>query len=308
PKCLTNISLQSTVSHILYQLLEITPFDYDQSILKLRSREEYLRNDDVLCDIEYVYNCINSLKQLQFVLVQKPTYGCQKQQVNDISFEQFCLSQQEKTYDTLTSSLDISDGSSTDKKHKNPHRLSTIRPTKSSSLNINKQATYSHQAHIAHSSSAAFLASDPRWLEEFQKDISLILVQIEQRFNRLVQFHQPILSINEQIKIINELIGFIKNIQVTCSCIQSSLIIDKQRELKIFADQLIRKSHNEHEQQISFEMHEKLTRLLYDSLVIFINYIQTYCHAYLIPYEVEIYNDKNIAIDIEELKYSVDEI
>ncbi|CAF4398402.1 unnamed protein product [Rotaria sp. Silwood2] len=304
PKCLTNISLQSTVSHILYQLLEITPFDYDQSILKLRSREEYLRNDDVLCDIEYVYNCINSLKQLQFVLVQKPTYGCQKQQVNDISFEQFCLSQQEKTYDTLTSSLDISDGSSTDKKHKNPHRLSTIRPTKSSSLNINKQATYSHQAHIAHSSSAAFLASDPRWLEEFQKDISLILVQIEQRFNRLVQFHQPILSINEQIKIINELIGFIKNIQVTCSCIQSSLIIDKQRELKIFADQLIRKSHNEHEQQISFEMHEKLTRLLYDSLVIFINYIQTYCHAYLIPYEVEIYNDKNISIDIEELKYS----
>ncbi|CAF3475281.1 unnamed protein product [Rotaria sordida] len=303
PKCLTNISLQSTVSHILYQLLEITPFDYDQSILKLRSREEYLRNEDVLCDIEYVYNCINSLKQLEFVLVKKPTYGYQKQQkINYISFEQFCLSEQENTYHTLTSSLDISNRSLTDKKHRNSHRSSTaLRSTKS--LNIHKQATYSHQAHIAHSSNAPFLASDPRWLDEFRKDIELILLQIEQRFNRLVLFHQPILSISEQIKIINELIGFIKNIQVTCSYIQSSLISDKQRELKIFADQLIRKSHNEHEQQITLEIHEKLTRLLYDSLVIFVNYIQTYCHSYLIPYEVELYNDKNISINIEELKY-----
>ncbi|CAF3397978.1 unnamed protein product [Rotaria sp. Silwood1] len=303
PKRLTNISLQSTVSHILYQLLEITSFNYDQSILKLRSREEYLRNDDVLCDIEYVYNCINSLKQLQFVLVQKPTYGYQKhQKLNHISFEQFCLSQQEKTHNTLTSSLDISNRSQTDKKHRNSHRLSTVRQSKS--LNLHKQATYSHQAHIAHSSNAPFLASDPRWLEEFQKDINLILIQIEQRFNRLVQFHQPILSINEQIKLINELIGFIKNIQVTCSYIQSSLIIDKQRDLKNFADQLIRKSHHEHEQQTSLEINEKLTRLLYDTLVILVNYIQTYCHAYLIPYEVEIYNDKNLSIDIEQLKYT----
>jgi hypothetical protein len=86
-------------------------------MLKLRSREEYLRNEDVLCDIEYVYNCINSLKQLQFVLVQKPTYAIQNSrqqkssEENFISFEQFCLNQQEATYHTLTSSLDISHGS-----------------------------------------------------------------------------------------------------------------------------------------------------------------------------------------------------
>lgn len=124
PVILTKISLQSTVAHILYQLLEITSFDYDQSILKLRSREEYLRNEDVLCDIEYVYNCINSLKQMQFVLVQKPTYGLEQQQqhqqqpTKSISFEQFCLDEQQKTYYTLQSSIDVSDGTATVKKSK----------------------------------------------------------------------------------------------------------------------------------------------------------------------------------------------
>ncbi|CAF1537862.1 unnamed protein product, partial [Rotaria sordida] len=93
--------------------------------------------------------------------------------------------------------------------------------------------------------------------------MNLILVQVEQRFNRLVSFHQPALSISEQIKIITELISFIKNTQITCSSIESSLISDKERELKQFADQLIRKSHNEHLEQISIEMHEQLTRLLY---------------------------------------------
>ena len=102
--------------------MELTTFDYDQSILKLRSREEYLRNEDVLCDIEYVYNCINSLKQLQFVLVQKPAYAFQNSQQkktteeNPITFEEFCLNQQKTTYNTLTSSLDTSHGSSKVKK------------------------------------------------------------------------------------------------------------------------------------------------------------------------------------------------
>ncbi|CAF0889442.1 unnamed protein product [Adineta steineri] len=303
PIRLTNISLQSTVAHILYQLLELTPFDYDKSILKLRSREEYLRNEDVLCDIEYVYNCINSLKQLQFVLVQKPTYALQQnqQQINNISFEQFCLDQQGKTFNTLTSSLDIPNGSATVKKSRSPHRLSHVHRTKS--LNVNKQATYSHQAHIAHSSNAPFLASDPRWLVEFRKDINLILSQIEQRFNRLVISHQPQLSISEQIKTINELLGFIKNIQVTCSYIQSSLIVEKERELKIYADQLIKKSQFERDQQQSPQIQQSLTRLLYDLLVTLVNYIRTYCHAYLIPYEVEIYNDENSITDLELLKY-----
>jgi hypothetical protein len=181
--------------------------------------------------------------------------------------------------------------------------LSTLQRTKS--LQVNKQATYSHQAHIAHSSNAPFLASDPRWLDEFRKDINLILVQIEQRFNRLIDPHQSLISISEQIKIINDLIGFIRNIQVTCSYIQSSLIVDKQRELKIYADQLIKKSQHENEKQISPEIHQNSTRLFYDLIVIIVSYIQTYCHAYLIPYEVELYNDENKSIAIEQLKYPV---
>ncbi len=170
---------------------------------------------------------------------------------------------------------------------------------------MNKQATYSHQAHIAHSSNAAFLASDPRWLDEFRKDINVILIQIEQRFNRLVVPYQSMLSISEQIKIINELIGFIKNIQVTCSYIQSSLIVEKQRELKIYSDQLIKKSQTENGPIISSQMHQNLIRLLHNLLLTLVNYIQTYCHAYLIPYQVELYNDEIPSINIERLKYPV---
>ena len=170
---------------------------------------------------------------------------------------------------------------------------------------MNKQATYSHQAHIAHSSPAPFLASDPRWLDEFRTDINLILVQIEQRFNRLVAPHQPMLSISEQIKLINELVGFMRNVQVTCLCIQSALIVEKQRELKVYADQLIRRSQTEHEKQSSPQIQQNLTRLLYDLLVTLVSYIQTYCHAYLVPYEVELYNDENPLIDLDRLKYPV---
>ncbi|CAF4467740.1 unnamed protein product, partial [Adineta steineri] len=104
---------------------------------------------------------------------------------------------------------------------------------------------------------------------------------------------------------INELLGFIKNIQVTCSYIQSSLIVEKERELKIYADQLIKKSQFERDQQQSPQIQQSLTRVLYDLLVTLVNYIRTYCHAYLIPYEVEIYNDENSIIDLELLKYPV---
>ena len=187
---------------------------------------------------------------------------------------------------------------------RSPHRVTTnLHRTKS--LNVNKQATYSHQAHIAHSSTAPFLASDPRWLDEFRKDINLILVQIEQRFSRLVSSHSLMLSIGEQIKVINELIGFIKNIQITCSYIQSSLIVEKQRELKLYADQLIRKSQVENDRQISPQVHQTLIRLLYDTMVTLVVYVQTYCQAYLIPYEVELYNEETATIDLDRLKYPV---
>ena len=118
PKRLAKISLQSTVAHILYQLQEIAAFEYDQSMLKLRSREEYLRNEDVLCDIEYVYNCLNSLKDLEFVLVKKPTSTSSTQREKSISFEQFCLDEQKKTYYTLSSSIDVRSGTSTVRKSK----------------------------------------------------------------------------------------------------------------------------------------------------------------------------------------------
>lgn len=113
------------------------------------------------------------------------------------------------------------------------------------------------------------------------------------------------LPISEQIKIINELIAFIKNIQVTCSYIQSSLIVDKQHDLKIYADQLIKKSQYDINQTVTPQNHQNFIRLLYNLIVTLVNYIQAYCHAYLIPYEVELYDDENITIDIQQLKYPV---
>jgi len=305
PIYLTKVSLQSTVEHILFQLYEIKPFDREQFILKLRSREEYLRHDDVLCDLEYVYDCINALKSLQFVLVQKPTYTYQKSNEDSAkSFEQFCLEQQKYTFHTLASSFDTSDRSSP-KKSRSSHRTShQIHRTKS--LNPSQQSTYSHQAHIAHSSTAPFLASDHQWLGEFVKDVNTILEQIHERFNRLAVPYESMLKISEQIKLVNEFIGFIKNLQIICSYIQSSLISDKQRDLKIYADQLIRRSqHHHHDETLSKDVYDKFLKLIYETLVILINYIQTYCHAYLIPYEVEIYNDENKSIGIERLKSSL---
>lgn len=322
PIRLTKISLQSTVAHILYQLLELTTFDYDQSILKLRAREEYLRNEDVLCDIEYVYNCINSLKDLQFVLVKRPSYAFQNSQqpeISSISFEQFCLNQQQKIYHTLTSSLDLFDTTTSTKKSRysfsdrffiisncqfrSPHGKNNLRRTKT--MGAEKQASYTHQAQIASSSNAPFLASHPQWLSEFRKNIDVILQQIEQRFNRLVLPYQSMLPINEQIRVINEFIGFIRSIQVTCSYIQSSFIVEKQNELKTYADNLIRKSQAETEPTITSQNHRSLIRLLYNFLVTIVQYIQSYFHAYLIPYDVEIYNDDNPSIDLERLKYPV---
>ena len=101
PIRLENVSLQSTVAHILYQLLQLIKFNFDQSLLKLRSRDEYLRHDDVLCDIEYVYNCLTSLRPLQFILVERPTGAVQQKETEPRpTFEQFCLQQHEKVFRT----------------------------------------------------------------------------------------------------------------------------------------------------------------------------------------------------------------
>lgn len=97
---MTGINLQTTGSQILKLLLETVPFDYDQSILKLRSCDEYLHNDAALADIEYIYNCIYSMKKIQFVLSKKPVRKL-LQKPCDSSFEQFCLSEREKYFKTI---------------------------------------------------------------------------------------------------------------------------------------------------------------------------------------------------------------
>ena len=97
PFTLKNFSLQSTVSDVLYKLMEIYPFDYDEHLLKLRSKEEYLRNDDVLCDIQYVYDCLASLKPLQFVLVKRQ---CRISSRENRTFEEFCREQYSKIFTT----------------------------------------------------------------------------------------------------------------------------------------------------------------------------------------------------------------
>ncbi|CAF0926564.1 unnamed protein product [Adineta steineri] len=260
PVRLPKVYLQVTVASIMSQLHEIQPFDYEQSIFKLRSYEEYLCNDDALCDIEYVYNCINSLKPLQILLVKKPIITYEKKH-DQISFEQFYLNQHEKYFQTIKQT----------------------KFTKTS--NKNKQSKSSDQVRLF----------DSHWIEEFRQNINTKFEQIEQCINHLINPNLPLLSIDEQIKSIQELINYIKTIQITCSDIQSPLIIDKQRELKTYINELIRKSSNGTERQA-------LVRLLFDSLLAIIKYIETYCQAFLIPYEVEIYNNEHQSIDIEQLK------
>jgi hypothetical protein len=169
-----------------------------------------------------------------------------------------------------------------------------FRPLQSiKSLNKNKQIISSDQTR-------SLIPFDSRWLEEFRQNINRTLEQIEQRFNHLINPNSSSLPTDEQIKSIQELINYIKTIQITCSDIQSSLIVDKQRELKVYTIELMKKSLNKNQ-----EIYQNLTRLLIDLLLTLINYIQTYCQAFLIPYEVEIYNNENQTINIEQFKTSV---
>jgi hypothetical protein len=166
------------------------------------------------------------------------------------------------------------------------------------SLNKNKQIMPSDQTRSC-------LAFNPRWIEEFRLNMNRALEHFEQHFNRLINPNLSLLSINEQIKSIQALLDYIKPIQITCSDIQSSLIVDKQRELKDYITQLIKKSQDDKKQNLSSQMHENLIRLLWDLLITLIKYIQTYCQAFLIPYEVEIRNEDNKSTDIERFKSPV---
>lgn len=136
-----------------------------------------------------------------------------------------------------------------------------------------------------------FIPSNYRWFEEFHDNLNPIIQQIERCFNDLIERN---LSINEQIQIIEDLINYLKTIQIICSEIRSPLMSNKQQELKYYKIQL-RKNQNS----------EDLIQLVWNVLLTIGKYIQTYCQAFLIPYEVEICDDEYEAIDIEQLMSTV---
>lgn len=80
------------------QLREGVFFDLDEAILKLPLYDEYLRDEDVLAEIEHVYDCLRSLKPIQFVLATKPVRIPRDRAlpVERISFEQFCFKHRRK--------------------------------------------------------------------------------------------------------------------------------------------------------------------------------------------------------------------
>ena len=121
------------------------------------------------------------------------------------------------------------------------------------------------------------------------------------RFNRLVNPSVMISSIDEHSKQIQGLLNFIKNIQIACSGIRSSPLMEKQSDIKAYLNQLTQSFPAEQPVALTAEATQHLTGLLYQLLSILISHIHTYANAFLIPYEVEIYNDKNDSIDIQRL-------
>ena len=151
----------------------------------------------------------------------------------------------------------------------------------------------------------ALLISDAQWLEEFRKNLHSSLTHIEERFNRLVNPSMVISSIDEHSNQIQGLFNFMKNVQITCSGIQSTPLVEKQNDIKTYINQMTQKFSSEQLVSFTADMTPHLTRLLYELLVILISHIHTYSNAFLIPYEVDIYNDENESLDIQRLNNPV---
>lgn len=151
----------------------------------------------------------------------------------------------------------------------------------------------------------SLLISDAQWLEEFRKNLHSSLTHIEERFNRLVNPSMVISSIDEHSNQIQGLFNFIKNVQITCSGIQSAPVLEKQNEIKTYINQMTEKFSSEQLVSFTADMTPHLTRLLYELLVMLISHIHTYSNAFLIPYEVDIYNDENESLDIQRLNNPV---
>jgi hypothetical protein len=283
PIKLEQISLQSTVAHVLDRLLESIKFDYDRSILKLRSREEYLRHTDVLCDIEYIYQCLTSLKQLQFTLVKRPTRSILEiPSTYNLSFEQFYIDQ----YDSFIAI----------------NGTSLIKPVKP--LQLTKSLSKSKSNDESDRTNSQSIR-DCQWFEFIRKLWQSSLEHIEERFNRLVNPSLMATSINEKIQLADELFHAVKNIQKTCSNIQSSVLIEKQNEIQDYMIRMSKKSTDSCQTLVTTDTIEYLTRLMYEYLGILVTFIQTYCMTYAIPYEVEIYHEKIGFIDSKSWQSTV---
>jgi hypothetical protein len=140
-----------------------------------------------------------------------------------------------------------------------------------------------------------FIPSNCGWLEEFRDNLNQIFQQIERCFNGLIEQN---LTIDEQIQLIDELINYLKNIQNICSKIRSISMMRRQRELKHYKTQLKKQTEKS-------SISEDFIQLIWNVLLTIGKYIQTYCQAFLIPYEVEICDDDYEAVDTEQLLSTV---
>ena len=140
-----------------------------------------------------------------------------------------------------------------------------------------------------------FMPSDSRWLEEFQQGLKDVLKEIERCFNELLGENR---TLKEQIKLVDDFIQQIKNIEAICSHIRSPMLFDQIMELKKFKIHL-----QKHEESVTIS--EDFIRLFWNILRTIGTYIQNYCQAFLIPYGVEFSNQVDQPIDIEQLMDAV---
>lgn len=158
-----------------------------------------------------------------------------------------------------------------------------------------KQTTALNQNNIS-------FTSDYLWIEEFRHKIELKFEKIQQSLNSLINPKSPEIPAKQQIEWIKELLGYCKTIQIICSNIRSTTFIDKQLQLNLYTIRLVQQPQNNHDKSFAIEPPQTL---LIDLILGLMKYIHTYCQTFLIPYEVEAYNDEIGSIDLQQLKFSV---
>lgn len=155
-------------------------------------------------------------------------------------------------------------------------------------MNKNRQSIFFDETH-------SFMSFNYQWLDNFRENLNEIFEQFSECFNNLIEKN---LSINEQLQFIEQLVTYIKTIQMICSNIRSTVLSDKQRQLKLYKRHLIKNSSNEF-------ITENLKELLYELLRTLNKYIQRYSQAFSIPYQLEILDQDDQSIDFEQLIFTV---